>query len=300
MFVVKFRKIFFTIGLLFVAAAITSVLYFGLIFGIDFTGGSLLEVSYSEERVNKESISNQLDGMEMGLYSLREIGDSGYILKTKDLNVENHEAVLSVFSQGGEVEVTEERFNSVGPTVGAELRNKAVVALLLVVFAIILFVAFAFRKVSEPVSSWKYGVIAIVALIHDIFIPVGIFAALGHYVGAEIDVLFIMALLAILGYSVNDTIVVFDRVRENLRFNKEKNKKEDFELTVGKSIKQTFTRSINTSLTTIFVLLALFFIGPVATENFALVLLTGVMAGTFSSIFLAAPLLVTIQGWRYK
>lgn len=300
MFVVKFRKIFFTIGLLFVAAAITSVLYFGLIFGIDFTGGSLLEVSYSEERVNKESISNQLDGMGMGLYSLREIGDSGYILKTKDLNVENHEAVLSVFSQGGEVDVTEERFNSVGPTVGAELRNKAVVALLLVVFAIILFVAFAFRKVSEPVSSWKYGVIAIVALIHDIFIPVGIFAALGHYVGAEIDVLFIMALLAILGYSVNDTIVVFDRVRENLRFNKEKNKKEDFELTVGKSIKQTFTRSINTSLTTIFVLLALFFIGPVATENFALVLLTGVMAGTFSSIFLAAPLLVTIQGWRYK
>lgn len=295
MFVIKFRKIFFTIGLLLVAASIASVLYFGVVFGIDFTGGSLIEVSYTEEKVEKAALLSQFDTMEMGSYSLREIGETGYILKTKDLNVENHEAVLSVFSQDGTVSVSEERFNSVGPTIGEELRNKAFVALVLVVFAIILFVAFAFRKVSEPVSSWKYGVIAIIALIHDIFIPVGIFAVLGFYVGAEIDVLFVMALLAILGYSVNDTIVVFDRVRENLRFNKERNKKEDFELTVGKSIKQTFTRSINTSLTTIFVLLALFFIGPVATENFALVLLTGVMAGTFSSIFLAAPLLVTIE-----
>lgn len=295
MFVIKFRRIFFSIGLALAAASVMSVLYFGLVFGIDFTGGSLLEVSYTEERLEKESLTNQFDTMQMGSYSLREIGDQGYILKTKELNVENHEAVLGVFSNSGEVEVIEKRFNSVGPTIGAELRNKAFVALLLVVMAIILFVAFAFRKVSEPVSSWKYGVIAIIALIHDILIPVGIFAALGYYVGAEIDVLFVMALLAILGYSVNDTIVVFDRVRENLRFNKERNKKEEFSMTVGKSIQQTFTRSINTSLTTIFVLLALFFIGPVATENFALVLLTGVMAGTFSSIFLAAPLLVTIE-----
>ncbi len=295
MFVVKFKKIFFGLGLLLVGASIASVLYFGLVFGIDFTGGSLIEVSYSEERLEKETLANQLDAMGMGTYSLREIGDSGFILKTKDLTVENHEAVLNVFSQNGVLLITEERFNQVGPTIGAELRNKAFVALILVVFAIILFVAFAFRKVSEPVSSWKYGVIAIVALIHDILIPVGIFAALGYYVGAEIDVLFVMALLAILGYSVNDTIVVFDRVRENLRANKETNKSEDFELTVGKSIKQTVTRSVNTSLTTIFVLLALFFIGPIATENFALVLLTGVMAGTFSSIFLAAPLLVAIQ-----
>jgi len=278
MFVVKFKKIFFGLGLLLVGASIASVLYFGLVFGIDFTGGSLIEVSYSEERLEKETLANQLDAMGMGTYSLREIGDSGFILKTKDLTVENHEAVLNVFSQNGVLLITEERFNQVGPTIGAELRNKAFVALILVVFAIILFVAFAFRKVSEPVSSWKYGVIAIVALIHDILIPVGIFAALGYYVGAEIDVLFVMALLAILGYSVNDTIVVFDRVRENLRANKETNKSEDFELTVGKSIKQTVTRSVNTSLTTIFVLLALFFIGPIATENFALVLLTGVMA----------------------
>lgn len=295
MFVIKFRKIFFSIGVILAITSIISVAYFGLVFGIDFTGGSLIEISYEEEKISKESLEGVFNQMDIGSYSLREIGESGYILKTKDLAIEDHKAVLNVFSQNGSLVVEEKRFNVVGPTIGKELQNKAFAALLLVVLAIILFVAFAFRKVSEPVSSWKYGVIAIIALIHDILIPVGIFAALGYYVGAEIDVLFVMALLAILGYSVNDTIVVFDRVRENLRLNKEFNKKEDFELTVGKSIKQTFTRSINTSLTTIFVLLALFFIGPVATENFALVLLTGVMAGTFSSLFLAAPLLVTIE-----
>jgi len=172
--------------------------------------------------------------------------------------------------------------------------------MLIVVVAIILFIALAFRKVSEPVSSWKYGVIAIIALLHDIIVPVGLFALLGVVVSAEIDVLFVMALLAILGYSVNDTIVVFDRVRENLRTNSELNKKEDFELTVGKSLNQTYTRSINTSLTTLFVLLTLFFLGAPVTQNFALVLLTGVIAGTYSSIFLATPLLVVAERFRKK
>ena len=138
------------------------------------------------------------------------------------------------------------------------MKNKAFVAIGIVMLAIILFVAFAFRKVSKPVSSWKYGIIAIIALLHDIIIPIGIFSVLGFMVGSEVNALFVMALLAILGYSVNDTIVVFDRVRENLRLNRELNRKEDFELTVGKSLTQTYTRSINTSLTTAFVLLTLF------------------------------------------
>jgi preprotein translocase subunit SecF len=164
------------------------------------------------------------------------------------------------------------------------------------VLAIIFFIAFTFRHVSKPVSSWKYGSIAIVALLHDIALPVGLFAILGKFFGAEVDILFVMALLAILGYSVNDTIVVFDRVRENLRQNKDANIREKFEETVGRSLNQTFTRSINTSVTTGLVLISLFLIGGETTKWFALTLLSGVMAGTYSSIFLATPLLVWVSG----
>ncbi len=296
MFVIKYRKIFFIMSALFVLLSLISILAFGVTFGIDFVGGSLTEVRYEEERVEKGVLSNQFNNLPIGAYSLRETGDSGYIFKARDLTDKEHQAVLSIFSQGNTIDITEERFNSIGPIIGQELRTKALIALALVVIAIILFVAFAFRRVSRPVSSWKYGLIAIIALLHDIIIPVGLFALLGYYIGAEIDVLFVMALLAILGYSVNDTIVVFDRVRENLRLNQDTNKKEDFELTVGKSLQQTYTRSINTSITTALVLLALFFLGPESTENFALVLLIGVIAGTYSSIFLATPLLVAWAG----
>ena len=277
-----------------VASAVFSVSFFGLNFGIDFTGGAITEISYPSERPSKEVLEERLSHLPIGGFSIRPTDDDGYILRTRDLSEEERIGVLETLSLNGEREVVQERFNSIGPTIGSELRNKAFVAIGIVVVAIILFVAFVFRKVSEPVSSWKYGIVAIIALIHDVLVPVGIFAFLGYAVGAEIDILFVMALLAILGYSVNDTIVVFDRVRENLRLNREHGSKEEFELTVGKSLSQTYTRSINTSLTTLFVLLALFFFGSEATQNFALVLATGVIAGTYSSIFLATPLLVAI------
>jgi len=294
MFAVLYRKIFFSISVVLVALSLLAVGVFGLPFGIDFTGGALTEVRYEGERPAKEVLENQLQNTALGGFSLRETGTDGYILRTRDLSNDEHQVVLQLLSQENTVSMTEERFNSIGPIIGEELRSKALVALALVVIVIILFVAFVFREVSQPVSSWKYGLIAIVALLHDIIIPVGLFSLLGHFAGAEIDVLFVMALLAILGYSVNDTIVVFDRVRENLRKNKDLNRKEEFSMTVGRSLNQTYMRSINTSITTVVVLLALFFLGPESTENFALVLLTGVLAGTYSSIFLASPLLVSI------
>ena len=240
MLIVKYRKIFFILTGLIAAAAIFSVSFFGLNFGIDFTGGAITEVSYpevvlEEENINirpsKETLETGLQNLDIGGFSIRPTGESGYILRTQDLTEEKRVAVLNTLSLGGEKQVIQERFNSIGPTIGSELRNKAFVAIGIVVVAIILFVAFVFRKVSQPVSSWKYGIVAIIALIHDVLVPVGIFAFLGYSVGAEIDILFIMALLAILGYSVNDTIVVFDRVRENLRINRENGSKEDFELT---------------------------------------------------------------------
>lgn len=300
MLVITYRRVFYFLTAILVVASFIGVGVFGLNFGIDFTGGTILEVSYEEERPGKAQLETQLQSLPIGGFSLRETGEQGFILRTQTLSEEARLGVLRALSLNEEYPVIQERVNTVGPIIGSELKNKAFVAIGIVMLAIILFVTFVFRKVSEPVSSWKYGVIAIVALLHDIIIPIGVFSVLGYTVGSEVNALFVMALLAILGYSVNDTIVVFDRVRENLRLNKELNRKEDFELTVGKSLTQTYTRSINTSLTTAFVLLTLFFLGAPATQDFALVLLTGVIAGTYSSIFLATPLLVTINNWQKK
>ena len=295
MLIVKYKKIFFILSGLIVGLSLLSVLVFGLTFGIDFTGGALTEVSYPDGRPDKKAVEARLLSIPIGGYSLRESGDSNYILRTRDLLEEERVAIVGALSLGGSISITTERFNSIGPIIGTELRNKAYLAIAIVAVAIIFFVAFVFRYVSRPVSSWKYGIIAIIALGHDIIVPVGLFAILGALVGAEVDILFVMALLAILGYSVNDTIVVFDRIRENLRTNLELNRKEDFELTVGKSLNQTYVRSVNTSFTTFFVLGALFILGPPATQNFALVLLTGVIAGTYSSLCIAAPLLVAVS-----
>ncbi len=189
---------------------------------------------------------------------------------------------------------TELRFNSIGPALGSELAIKALYALGAVTLAIVLYIAWAFRRVSRPVSSWVYGGIVVIILIHDVIVPAGFYAVLAHFTGAQVDSLFVVALLAILGYSVNDTIVIFDRVREHLHTNREHKVTEPFEETVGKSITETLGRSINTSVTVSLALIALIIFGASETVNFALVLLVGVVAGTYSSILLAAPLLVPL------
>lgn len=296
MFVVKNKKIFFLISGLLVAAALGAVMIFGVVFGIDFTGGTIIEVAYPDGRPDKARLETRLETLDLGAFSLRPTDETGYLLRTKDLREADRIEVMDALALGGGTTVETVRLNTIGPVIGQELRSKAFVAIGVVVLMIILFIAFAFRKVSEPVSSWKYGLIAIVALLHDIIIPFGVFAVLGYLFGAEIDILFVMALLAILGYSVNDTIVVFDRVRENLSNNIEREIVEPFEDTVGRSLQQTFARSINTSLTTLFVLVSLYILGGDATQNFALVLISGVLAGTYSSLFLATPLLVAIKG----
>jgi len=287
MFIIKYRKIFFTISIILVAAAIFSVSFFGLNLGIDFKGGSILEVSYPDDRPELSIVDARIAETVVGQVIVQPTGDNGFIVRAEGSSEADRQALLSALSLDGEKAMNEERFNAVGPTIGSELRSKAFVAIIVVVLSIIMFIAYVFRHVSEPVSSWKYGVIAIIALAHDIIIPTGIFAILGY----EIDSLFVIALLAILGLSVNDTIVVFDRVRENLKNRISK----DFGETIGKSLQQTFTRSINTSTTTLFVLLTLYFIGPDSTQNFSLALALGIFFGTYSSIFLASPLLVAVE-----
>jgi preprotein translocase subunit SecF len=296
MIVITYRRVFFGLSAALAALAVGALLIFGLRFGIDFTGGALVEVSYGGVVPGSLEVSGALDAAGFSGYSLR-ASEQGYILRTAALSEEERAMLETVFSANGS-DARVERLTEVGPTIGKELRTKALIALGAVLLAILLFVAFAFRKVSEPVSSWVYGFIALVTLAFDVVVPVGFYAALGHFFDAQVDTLFITAALTILGYSVHDTIVVFDRVRENLRLNKEQNRREDFTLTAGRALNQTIVRSINTSLTTIVALSALFFLGPEATQDFSLTLLVGIAAGTYSSICLATPLLVWVEGRR--
>jgi preprotein translocase subunit SecF len=295
MWIVKFRKFFYVLSGAIVLFSVASILAWGLNFGIDFNGGSIIEVKYTGEKPDIKYIEESLLKTNIGTPSIRNTGDNGLIVRTKHLSEGERQAVLSSLSLSGRYQMEEKRFDSVGPTLGDEIKQKSLLSVALVILAIVIFIAFAFRKVSEPVSSWKYGVIAIVALIHDVLVPTGAFAILGHFAGAEVDALFVTALLVILGFSIHDTIVVFDRVRENLKINKENHRKEDFAELVGRSLSQTFARSINTSLTTLLTLLALYVFGSETTKWFSLALLIGITAGTYSSIFLASPLLVTVQ-----
>jgi len=297
MYVIKNRKIFFIISAFLVIASIFSVTFFGLNFGIDFTGGSIMEVEYINERPSVLEVEDNISKLGYGEVTVQPTGEKGYIVRTRTLEENEHAPLLSALG----TELTEKRFNTIGPVIGEELKKKAWLAIVIVVIAIIFFIALVFRKVSQPVSSWKYGLVAIIALAHDIIIPAGIFAFLGsRFIEFQIDVLFVMALLAILGFSVNDTIVVFDRIRENLRMNREYRERREFDETVGDSLKQTYSRSLNTSITTLIVLVALYLIGGASTQQFALVLAIGVVAGTYSSIFLASPLLVSLERWGNK
>ena len=276
--IVKYKRIFFAISGILVAFSLAAVVWFGLPLGIDFTGGSLIEVRYEGVRPPQNLVTEQLNALSLGDTLLRSAGQGNYLLKTKALTDTERTAVLNTLSVLGDYPATLTRFTSIGPVVGEELRNRAYIAIGIVILVIVLFITFAFRKVSEPVSSWKFGIATIIALIHDVIIPTGVMAFLGYFLGIEIDALFVVALLTILGFSVHDTIVVFDRVREHLRLNKEHNRYEDFELTVGGSINQTMVRSINTSLTTLLSLTALLIFGPASTFYFALMLVVGITA----------------------
>ena len=294
MFIIKHRKIWYAFSLLIIIASLFSIFKFGLKQGIDFTGGALLEVEYAA-KPDVIAIKQKIEGLSLGNAVVQPSGEKNIIIRTRDLSEGEHQKVLSAvlsFGEGKEI-----RFDSIGPVIGKELKKKSVTAMILVIVMIILYIAFAFRKVSQPVNSFYYGLMAVVALIHDVTLPAGVFAALGHYYGVEVDTLFVTALLTVLGFSVHDTIVVFDRIRENLKNNGSKN---NFETVVGASVKQTIGRSINTSLTVILVLLAIFFLGGESTKYFSLALLIGVSIGTYSSIFLASPLLVTLQKFKSR
>ncbi len=296
MFIIKNKKIFISISTVLVLLSIVSLFVFPLRIGIDFKGGALTEVVYTTSRPAQEDLDIAFKALDLGSVLIQPTGELGYIVKSLDLDEAQHALLLKTLSQDGASPLEEKNFNSIGPSVGRELARKAFISITLVSLAIIFFIAFAFRKVSKPISSWKYGLMAVVSLLHDVIIPIGLFSILSHFYGAEVDTLFVVAALTILGLSVSDTIVIFDRIRENLR----DANRASFSETVGKSLDQSYMRSIFTSLTVIIVLLSLFFFGPESTKYFALMLTTGMFFGTYSSIFLASPLLVLIEETQNK
>ena len=294
----KNLKYFFILPAILSIAAAVAIIAWGLKPGIDLSGGSLLQVSYPAGRPSIEMVHAGVDKLGLGEVRVQPSGEFDYILRQHDLTPEEKNTLMQPLRNLGEME--EVQYTSVGPVIGQELLGKGLLALGLVTISIILFIAFAFRHVSKPVASWKYGVVAIITLAHDVLIPTGLFAFLGHFHGAEVDSLFIVGLLTILGISINDTIVVFDRIRENLRLNEEHRKREEFDEVVGRSIMQTLARSINTSLTVVIVLAALWILGPASTKDFALTLIVGMVAGTYSSMFLASPLLVAWNNFSHR
>ena len=301
------------------AGSVLLIASLGLNLGIDFTGGSLTEVSYGVSP-EKSELETAVESVGLNDYlvrsSVNEEGKSAFMISTIDLNEEMRISLETAVTSLGE-EASVDRFTSIGPVIGQELKDKAFWAIIGVVSIIILYVAFAFAGIGVPVSSWVYGFITIFVLVHDVLVPSALMSLLGHFAGVEVDVLFVMALLAVLGYSVNDTIVVFDRVRENLIKNRteHKTKREEagivkeevtytltkpYEEIVGEAVSETLARSINTSVTTFVALVALYFLGGSVTQTFALVLMAGVLAGTYSSICIASPLIVSYAEWKAK
>ncbi len=278
----KYKKIYFTLSGLLILASLVSLILFGLKPGIDFTGGSILEIRYQENRPSNEEIREALSDLDLGEVKIQPSSEKRVILRIKDISEEVHQQMIERLEGSEEL-----RFETIGPVIGREMEQKTKVVAILAVLAILLYITIAFRKVSRPIPSWQYGIAALIALGHDIFIPLGVFAYLGHFYGIQITIPIITALLTILGYSINNTVVVFDRVRENLTINKSSSFKE----IVDKSLNQTLARSINTSLTTLLVLFAIFFLGGETLKYFALALIIGLICGTYSSIFLASPLL---------
>lgn len=298
MFAITHKKIYLTIGAILMVLSWVVIGMYGLKPSIDFAGGSILEYSFSGERPVPVSVTDELLNNGYESVTTRNAGDTNMVIRMKEITPDAAEEVAVIVSNVAGVPVTLERFNTVGPVAGEALLRKAIIATIVSVIVIMLFVMFAFRHVSEPVPSSRYAYATIVALIHDISIPAGVFAILGYTMGLEVDLLFVTALLAVLGYSINDTIVVFDRIRENLKNGMRRD--ENFEKLVGRSLKETLARSFNTSFTLIITLLVLFFVSNEAVRTFVLALLIGIVAGTYSSIFLASPLLVIFGGKKVR
>lgn len=291
---VRYRKIYFIFTGILILSSIVCLIIFGLKLGIDFTGGSILEVEFKEARPANQAIREKLANFDLGEFTLQSVGERGVLIRMRDISSETQQEILQKLRQLQGLE--EKRFESIGPTIGQELKEKIKIVITLALLSMVLYIAFAFRRVSRPIKSWQYGIAALIILSHDILIPLGVFSILGKFYGVQITIPVIVALLTVVGYAINNVVVVFDRIRENLF----KKLTITFEEAINFSINQTLTRQLNTSLTTLFPLIFIFFIGGETLKYFALALMLGITVGTYSSIFLASPILVSWLKWRHR
>ncbi len=290
----KYKGLYFTFSGILIAASLFSVFYFGLLPGIDFTGGSIMEITFIQDRPENDKVNEILTDLNLGELYLQATESNGLILRMPDISESIHQDVLNKLGESWEVE--ELRFESIGPVIGKELKEKTKLVIIVSLIAIVSYIALAFRKLTFPAKSWQYGIAALFTLFHDILIPLGVFALLGKFYGIQTTIPVIVALLTVLGYSINNTVVVFDRIRENLI----RGEGKDYQDTVNISLNQTLSRSLSTSLTTLFVLVSIYFFGGETLKYFSLAMIIGLVAGTYSSLFLVSPLLVTWLKFRKK
>jgi len=288
----KVQRALFILSFVAMGTSALALGFFGLNLGIDFTGGSLLEAEYEKERPTTTSIQESLHNLDLGSLSVQHTGEKGVLLRMKDIPESVHQQVLSLL--GGKVQ--ELRFESIGPVVGEELKKKTLLLAGLAVAVVILYIAFAFRRTAEHIRPWHWSGAAMVASFHDILLPLGVFAVLGEYAGVYVTIPVMVALLTVVGYSINDTVVVFDRIRENIF----KHVGFDFQDTIKQALRQTWFRSLSTSLTTLAVLLSIYLFGGATLKDFAFMLMVGIVAGTFSSLFLAPTLLLVWKKEMFK
>lgn len=284
------RKIWFSISLFVIIIGILAMSFYGYRTGIDFAGGTILEIQI-------ETSNDDLDHKQLIINSYKEVVSLDVVAVTVDYNRYMVRSKQVVNEQKNEIiahllqyfdKVDELRFESVDPSIGYDVVRKAIIAVILAIVGILLYIAYSFRRMSGSLNSWRFSMAAIIALVHDMLILLGLYAIVGKFFGAEIDGMFITAVLTLLGFSVHDTIVTFDRVRENLR----RRAGEDIETIINDSVVETVVRSINTSFTLLLVLVAMFFFGGSTLKFFILALIIGVIVGTYSSIFIAAPMLL--------
>lgn len=282
----KYSKIHYFFSCLLAVFSISAILFLGLKFGIDFLGGSILEVSF-EQRPENRVIQEKLNSLNLGEIVVQPAGEKEVIIRMKEIDDDTHQAMLSSLNEISKVE--EKRFESIGPVIGKELRQKTIILIISSLIALLIYIAIAFRKVTFPVSSFKYGIISIITLSFDILITIALFALLGKTANVQFNIPIITALLTILGYTINDKVIVFDRVRENLL----RCRGLDFRDVINQSLNQTLTRSISTGSCSLLVLIAIFLFGGETLKYFSLALIVGIVVGTYSSLFLASSLLVS-------
>ncbi|MFA5070107.1 MAG: protein translocase subunit SecF [Patescibacteria group bacterium] len=293
--IIQKRNFFFSVSGVFIIISLVFIFLGGLKFSIDFTGGALMQVEFKGERPSAPEVEASLAELNLGTINIQNVGEKDMILKMRNIN--NDERVSITENLQNLRPMEEKTFDTVGPIIGQELKRKAIYANILVLICIIIYLAWAFRKISSyRVSSWLFGINAVIALIHDILITIGLFSVLGYFFNIEVDSLFVTALLTILGFSVHDTIVVFDRIREGIK----KDFSSPFETIINRSINETMIRSLNTTITTFLVLIALFLFGGESVKYFVLALMFGIVIGTYSSIFIASPLLLLWNRFRTK